>query len=1007
MTTTGAVAQTLPASSEPYIPGEGAKRSSITQDVDLQRKERSFEECLELLLPVYLLPFIFGDKEGTCIYCVLLTVLCLTGRLLPPAVAAMLPIVILSVGGIYSAERLAAEYMGPRVLTASLLFAIAFLGDETTVFLRLSLHALRRYALRMQPLFLYMHLLVFALGLLLPSALVVVFSTVFIDRFVTTVHNEITADQRSSVVRIQTASSSLNYLDEGRRPRWAGLGRRGSAAGRRPRSVSVVSEMTLASDASSSLVRQYRMHPPALFLEQPTVATPSGDEKRIPRKTSFGTFERAAPHDPQWPHHLPVRHIRSFSSCPKPPSSILKRSPAVPPPTPLGSATPCPQSSPVPSPCAAIAGKEDRRAALFAEPLSTPLSARSPSPSSDDLVQEGPIDSPGSPESLVYTPLSSTLSSPTTPPRAPLCSVATSPEAALDACGAYECNATAAATPSRQQNCTDAAAPVAGISSSKGLKGRGERSPSPRKTRAKTAAPRRSQGQEIPSPEKTAVDNLEARNRHQTLSASSVRQPDQPARETLEMKADARTNSLRTPKPNVKTVPDPKIQPEFVPVAPPKSGVKLDTKTEEPRPECRVDQELEPRTVEVRGVLKKRNPSLQPSAASRSGSVPYGRLLSPSENDDNGHMAHCPLPTTDLTGAELQTSSLRVRALTSAARPAFIAGAAYAAIFGNLASFSTLPTRGTVLVTLGCSDDDCPVNWWRWLAVSLPVAVICCIISWTFIYCASLVSCDDEIDEQTHEDMSKCARARQRNMKKHTIREALLFYWLIGIPVVSSAYATRYPEGYAEGPYLGLTLLVLSVAPSSTWRRCWSLRLLCWRNLCSRMPWNVILTLGSVMALAKAVEEYRLVEAGLAKLDDHFWTQRSTKASQFILVSVAAVLSELVVGDSLARSMAATVVRVAVATETPVSFYVVPVSLAASINVMLPVSLPLLIMRQYLQTKCAQMVAYGVFLKCAAVVVIFISMNTVGLILFQGDPPARTQAMFALRNASDVEATTM
>ncbi|XP_072142834.1 uncharacterized protein [Dermacentor andersoni] len=184
------------------------------------------------------------------------------------------------------------------------------------------------------------------------------------------------------------------------------------------------------------------------------------------------------------------------------------------------------------------------------------------------------------------------------------------------------------------------------MSSSKGLKGRGERSPSPRRTRAKIATARRSQGQELPSPEKTAEDNREARNRHQTLSASSLRQPDQPARETLEMKADARTNSLRTPKPNVKTVPDPKIQPEFEPVAPPKSVVKLDTKSEEPRPECRLDQELEPRAVEVRGVLKKINPSLQPSAASRSGSVPYGRLLSPSENDNNGHIAQCPLPTT-------------------------------------------------------------------------------------------------------------------------------------------------------------------------------------------------------------------------------------------------------------------------------------------------------------------------------------------------------------------------
>ncbi|KAH7956076.1 hypothetical protein HPB52_005993 [Rhipicephalus sanguineus] len=223
--------------------------------------------------------------------------------------------------------------------------------------------------------------------------------------------------------------------------------------------------------------------------------------------------------------------------------------------------------------------------------------------------------------------------------------------------------------------------------------------------------------------------------------------------------------------------------------------------------------------------------------------------------------------------------------------------------------------------------------------------------------------------------MSRCARARQQNMKKHTMREALLFYWLVGIPVVSSAYATRHPDGYVEGPFLGLTLLVLSTAPESTWRRCWSFRLLCWRRLCSRIPWNIILMLGSITALTKTVEEYRLVELCLSKLDDQFWTQRSTKSSQFIL---------------------------AVVTETPVSFYVIPVSLAASINVMLPVSLPLLIMREYQQTKSSHMVACGVFLKCAAVIVIFISMNTIGLILFQEEPPAREHAIFALHNATDV-----
>ncbi|XP_054923428.2 uncharacterized protein [Dermacentor andersoni] len=105
--------------------------------------------------------------------------------------------------------------------------------------------------------------------------------------------------------------------------------------------------------------------------------------------------------------------------------------------------------------------------------------------------------------------------------------------------------------------------------------------------------------------------------------------------------------------------------------------------------------------------------------------------------------------------------------------------------------------------------------------------------------------------------------------------------------------------------------------------------------------------------------------------------------------------------------MATTVVRVAVVTETPVSFYVVPVSMLASINIMLPVSLPVLMMREYLQAKGTQMLAYGVLLKCAAVVVISISMNTIGIFMFQGDQPPLAQAFYVIRNATDANRATL
>ncbi|XP_037564561.2 uncharacterized protein LOC119444191 [Dermacentor silvarum] len=191
-----------------------------------------------------------------------------------------------------------------------------------------------------------------------------------------------------------------------------------------------------------------------------------------------------------------------------------------------------------------------------------------------------------------------------------------------------------------------------------------------------------------------------------------------------------------------------------------------------------------------------------------------------------------------------------------AVRPAFIAGTAYTAIFGNLISFNTVPARNAVLVNLGCDDDQCAVSWWSWAAVALPVALACCLICWLYVCCASLVSSDDEIEEQTHADMSNCAGVRLRTMKRRTVRETLLIYWLIGVPVTYGAYVIRHPESYLEGPLFGLSVVGMSMVPGLTCRHYWSHRMFCWSTICSRMPWNVIIMFGCVMALTKVVEVY-------------------------------------------------------------------------------------------------------------------------------------------------------
>ncbi|KAH8041228.1 hypothetical protein HPB51_014376 [Rhipicephalus microplus] len=852
--------------------------------------------------------------------------------------------------------------VNPRVLTASILFATAFLGDETTVFFRLCLHIIQRCGVRLQPLYFYMQSLVLALSLLLPSNLILIFSIVFIERFVTTVHNEIVGSDQRSVVRIETVSPSPSLEDDALRPRWR---RRSSTMlpDRRARSVSLDSEVPSDASGNSSLVKQGLSHVPTPAPTHQPLDTPRLIERRSPRKTSFAAFIqpwRACDDDDNWSRYLPVRHIRSSSMLNKPPSSILKHSPS---PPPSSSSRSCPGFLPVPSSSQwTVTSKTEELNGSISpvEFLSAAPSRQSPpntNASHDTATGElraVPTTQviPSPPEVFGHQRITSaTLNSSDT------ANSSTAREGYV-----------ASSTHRPSSSTMDAL-------KTPSLKARDEEPGSPSTKLQPKASVKHGHGRQ-------AVSLHKSRHRKRSVPANNNKRRSNAMDET-------RQGSLGT-----------STQKNEVMPPPPKPPVLAENPDPAPEPVqgSRASQPEAPeaKQPEVRGVLKKRTSQPVSSAFAYDGQL-VGRSpehAAPFEND--GGAIWTPAGVLLMAGTELPTAgrrSIQRSSMSDMKTP-------------SEKGSSSVLTRSEQLTLSGrvrTHEDQCPVNWLRWFAVSLPVTVICCAISWASIYRNSLISYDDSIDEQTNRDMSKCALVRHKNMKRHTIREALLFYWLVGIPVASSAYANQQPGRYLEGPFLGLTLLALSVAPGPAWRHCWSLRLLCWKDLRSRMPWDILLMLGSVMALSRTVEECRLVEVGLEKLDDQFWAQRSVKSSQFILVSVAAVLSEIVVGDTLARSMATTVVRVAVVTETPISFYVVPVSLAASLNVMLPVSLPLLVMREYLKANGAQMLAYGVLLKCVAILVIFISMNTVGLVLFQSDQPPAAHAIYAIRNATDAD----
>ncbi|KAH7957151.1 hypothetical protein HPB52_015669 [Rhipicephalus sanguineus] len=953
------------------------KTSSRTQDAD--RRERKFTQLLEFLMPFYLLPFVFGNTEGVGIYCVLVTLACLTGGLLPPAVAAMLPLVILPVAGILPADQLAAEFLGPRVLAVWLLFAIAIVCDETTVVARACLYALRRFALRMQPLFLSLQLVVLLLSLFLPSSFIVVLGTVFIERFVAVVQREIIAFDQKSGPRAPTNSSTQNFVEDIRRQRWQRRMATGGSS-RKARRVSLVTETDMASDASrgSSLVHQYNMHPERLEERafdapkkkvQPSSILKGSSSKgkeqesgtHSPCRTATATKttkpETTTPKSRQQPGSR-VDVVRTVESDDDGGSSR----------TPSRESSSKSMDEPAKRALVKLVDKPGVEPSVIQQTTSGPADDKprgsgrlvEPAPA-EDVAPPSPGEELSGLQQLHQTPSaltpSTTMLSPSTSPFSVSShsSASSTPQvtvlevwntAPVGACGedkveSYATWASHVMSGPGSRLLLPGDEEAAAASSSLGR--------STESTTMKTAV------EDEPQPSKsTSVAPENGRSvvkRDTALGFHSQKETEQSGWKLLQLQKNAASppdssaerlfevrGLFKSARSSVSAQSSPQRQQES-PASRRVSLTLMDNDTE--------------MAATMNGVVTTRRCVMYDSARRRTAAA--GR-------NENGTSARRIIASQPYLGGEAASSYLdfgdeqvssciRLHTLILAVRPVLIAGTAYTAIFGNLISLNTVPTRNAVLVNLGCNATQCAVSWWSWAMMALPAALTCCLICWIYACCASLVTC--------------------------TVRETLLIYWLIGVPVTYGAYIIRNPRGYLEGPLFGLSVVGMSMMPGLTRNHYWSRRMLCWDTICARMPWNVIIMLGCVMALTRVVE---------------FWTRRSTKANQFILSSMAALLSEMIVGDTLGNVLTPVVVRVAVVTNAPAAFYVVPVNLAASINVMLPVSVPLLIMREYLNFQCAKMVAYGVFLKCTAVLLTVASMNTLGTIFFSSEGLSTNQA---------------
>ncbi|XP_064467345.1 uncharacterized protein LOC135378286 isoform X2 [Ornithodoros turicata] len=820
-------------------------------------------------LPLYLAPFLFGNDDSKCMYCILVTVLSMVGAHLPRAISAFFPVVLMPLSGVMAPDRLASSYIDANVLSASSLFIIVIIGDQSRVFSRIAMHALRTLGCNAHLLFSYLVLITFVSTFLLPSRIVVVIATMLVERTVASLEQDVVIMEHTWNTARKTRGSS-DTLEP-----WADGGSSTTVKGRKVTkfspSVSMYTTDTVGrrfshceaswqptlthSPAPSmpSLVKQYKIHQEEPKAKAESSKTDQKHEYGSPRRTSrkasserFGLVMRRTSSVP----HLPVRRIPSFSTQESGRlSSILKE------------------------PKAPVCNQNETRK------VNKELDG------APEKIEDVLVSRRNTSHKLSPPPLSRRQSM---------------------------------ACKLKAPNCTPDAHPPVQI--------------------------------EVPE-DSSAPPSVPKSSRPSILKVR-------------------RTSSIRT------------------------VGFGGGSRTSMQSTDTILSR------MSIRPLFFRRTPRtyLIEDAGQRMFLPP------PPSTDDaiNESSQHQPSVLFSEGAQEWQPGSSeeakKFLKMCINMRAALLLGAAMTSVLGSLASFWNVPARGAIMIHLSKQGEELPVTAWRWFTVTLPVAAAGTAVCWGLIYVVYIITIEDP-DNSVVQDVAKSTVSRLRDMRALRLQESLVAYWFLGLPLYYVSFISRkFEVAFLEGSFFGATMIVMMMLPRDN-LRLWALRrLVTWDTIKDRMPWNILVMYGSVSSLTKLAKEHNLVKVIFDHMGNKFWTSASTQTTQVILTTVAAVLSEVIGNPTLNDLMVPIVINIASASKTPAVFYVIPVGVAASANVIMPVSLPLLMLRESLQISCSRMIATGLVLKIVVVLTIVITTNTLGILVF-GNEDDSDEGSFLLQRS--------
>ncbi|GFS45247.1 hypothetical protein TNIN_58381 [Trichonephila inaurata madagascariensis] len=324
-------------------------------------------------------------------------------------------------------------------------------------------------------------------------------------------------------------------------------------------------------------------------------------------------------------------------------------------------------------------------------------------------------------------------------------------------------------------------------------------------------------------------------------------------------------------------------------------------------------------------------------------------------------------------------------------RDSLLLSIAYAA---NCGGTGTVIGSGPNLVLKGLVEelypDSTELTFASWLIYNAPVMVICVLICWIGLQLFYQPCCLKEDNKAQTAARNAVLKSYQElgSITFHEAAVAILFLlvvvlWFLRDPQFIDGWSTYITNGRNirdATPAVGVCLL-LFIIPSKPSLTEHSPPLLNWRTAQRKIPWGVLLLLGSGFVVADAAKKSHLSVWLSSQLS--YLNFLSPAVICIILTFMASILTEVISNMSMATIMLPVVSEMAEAVKVHPFFLMLPVTIGCSFAMILPVGNPSnAIVFDASTMKTFDMMKPGLILKVLCCIVELFMIQTLGVALF-------------------------